>query len=103
MRKLQIIEQKRLHIRPTILDVPAQSLRAREAEWELGTFATDNEFFADEFNMTEICSRRVITVASPGFGTRRSGCRVESATFQQRIPEKTGRECLACRFCIILS
>jgi hypothetical protein len=69
MRKLRIIEQKRLHIRPTILDVPAQSLRAREAEWELGTFATDNEFFADEFNMTEICSRRVITVASRGFGT----------------------------------
>ena len=28
-------------VRPTILDVPAQSLRAREAEWELGTFATD--------------------------------------------------------------
>ena len=27
--------------KPTILDVPAQSLRAREAEWELGTFATD--------------------------------------------------------------
>jgi hypothetical protein len=27
---------------PTILDVPAQSLRAREAEWELGTLATDN-------------------------------------------------------------
>jgi hypothetical protein len=27
---------------PTILDVPAQSLRAREAEWELGTFATVN-------------------------------------------------------------
>ena len=25
----------------TILDDPAQSLRAREAEWELGTFATD--------------------------------------------------------------
>src|SRR5207344_822424 len=27
--------------RTTILDVPAQSLRAREAEWELATFATD--------------------------------------------------------------
>jgi len=24
-----------------VLDDPAQSLRAREAEWELGTFATD--------------------------------------------------------------
>ena len=28
--------------RIAILDVPAQSLRAREAEWELGTLATDN-------------------------------------------------------------
>jgi hypothetical protein len=27
--------------RTPILDVPAQSLRAREAEWEFGTFATD--------------------------------------------------------------
>jgi hypothetical protein len=26
-------------VAPAILDVPAQSLRAREAEWELGTLA----------------------------------------------------------------
>jgi hypothetical protein len=35
------LERRNRTSEPTILDVPAQSLRAREAESELGTFATD--------------------------------------------------------------